>query len=38
MIRLLGGMLRQLMPVEPNPFSLGLLHQCIEEFGLWEAC
>lgn len=36
MIRLLGGLLKQLQPIRENPFSLDLLHQCIDEFGLWE--
>lgn len=36
MIRMLGGLLRQLQPIEPNPFSSSLLDELIGQFGLWE--
>ena len=36
MIQLLGGLLRQLQPIEPNPFSESLLDSLVDKFGLWE--
>lgn len=36
MIQLLGGMLCQLQPIDPNPFNLPMLEEMISQFGLWE--